>query len=71
MGAFGIQGPGLRVNTLSMQPATGEHAFRSGQIYNIEGSQYINIGGGLSGAHSDIRKAEVAHLAWSAILTTR
>jgi DNA/RNA endonuclease G (NUC1)/V8-like Glu-specific endopeptidase len=68
IGAFGIQGPGVPFQNVSMLPATGDYGFRPGQVYNVEGSAYINTGGGVSGAHSDIRKSEVARMVWNAIL---
>lgn len=67
IGAFGIRGPGLRLVDLKMLPANRDYGFDAGHVYNVEGSAYINQGGGLSGAHSDIRKPEVAHLVWQAI----
>ncbi len=67
IGTFGIRGPGLRVVDLTMLPANQDYPLLAGQVHNVDGSAYINEGGGLSGAHSDIRKPEVAHLVWQAI----
>lgn len=64
IGTFGIQGPGIRITDTRMLPANFDYGFRPGHVYNVDGSQYINIGGGISGAHSDIRKIEVGHLVW-------
>ena len=66
VGTFGIQGPGLQGSDIHLLPYTN-YGFKSGQIYNIESSQHINVGSGLSGSHSDIRKVEVASLVWQAI----
>ena len=68
VGAYGIQGPGVRRLETRMLPATGDYGLRSGHVYNVNGDQYINVGGGFSGAHSDIRKPEVGHLVWAAFL---
>jgi DNA/RNA endonuclease G (NUC1)/V8-like Glu-specific endopeptidase len=70
VGTFGIQGPGMRTSDIRMLPASGVYAFRSGIVYNIESSQVINAGRGFSGAHSDIRKLEVAQAAWEAVCTS-
>ena len=69
IGTFGIQGSNLPIADLTMLPADATYSLAGGRIYNVEGSSVINTGGGFSGAHSDIRKPEVAHLVWSAILT--
>ena len=37
-------------------------------VYNLESSRYIREGGGLSGAHNDIARPEVAHAVWQAAL---
>jgi hypothetical protein len=66
VGAFGIRGPGPDVLDLEMLPASGTYKFAPGKIYNLESSRYIREGGGLSGAHSDIAHAEVAHAVWQA-----
>jgi hypothetical protein len=52
-----------------MLPIDQNYPLHGGQIYNVDGTSYINQGGGLSGAHSDISKPEVAHLVWQAILS--
>jgi hypothetical protein len=68
IGTFGIQGPGLNISNVKMLPVDQNYPLHGGQIYNVDGTSYINQGGGLSGAHSDIRRPEVAHLVWQAIL---
>ena len=68
VGTFGLQGDGCSPQPLTMFEATKPYSLKAGQIYNVESSQVINIGGGFSGAHSDIRKPAVAHLVWNAIL---
>ena len=67
VGTFGLQGDGFSPEDLTMFEATKPYSLKAGQIYNVESSQVINIGGGFSGAHSDIRKPAVAHLVWNAI----
>jgi hypothetical protein len=51
-----------------MLPANQNYAFEAMRIYNLESSQFIRKGGGLSGAHSDICGPEVAHAIWQAAL---
>ena len=48
-----------------------DHAdgFEPGGFYNIDAGGVINLGGGFSGAHSDIAKPEVAHAVWEAAIT--
>jgi hypothetical protein len=67
LGAFGIQGPGLTLHDLAVGDARHKYNFESGQIYNLECSSVINQGAGISGAHSDIAKPEVAHAMWEAV----
>jgi len=67
VGTFGLQGTDV-AESLTMIDATKSYAFQAGHIYNVDASNVINVGGGFSGAHSDIRKPEVAHLVWSAIM---
>lgn len=67
IGRHGIQGPGITINDLFIQPVTHAYTFQKGQVYNLECSAVINQGGGASGAHSDIDKAEVAHAMWEAV----
>ena len=68
VGAYGIHGPDLEPVQLPMNPIDAEYRFRPGCIYNVDSSDFINQGGGFSGAHSDIRKPQVAHAVWSAII---
>jgi hypothetical protein len=68
IGAYGIQGSTLPITDLTMLAADAPYSLESDKIYNVEGSNIIKSGGGFSGAHSDIRKPEVAHLVWSAAL---
>ena len=68
IGAFGIRGIGAD-GLGKMLPATQDYGFEAGRVYNLESSQFIRKGGGLSGAHSDICGAEVAHVIWQAALT--
>jgi hypothetical protein len=66
VGTFGIRGPGPDIVDLEMLPANVTYKFAPGKVYNLESSQYIREGTGLSGAHSDIAHAEVAHAVWQA-----
>ena len=70
IGTFGIRGPGVSINDLKMCPVNESYAFTNGNIFNLESSQYISEGSGLSGAHNDIAKPEVAHAFWQAEMTT-
>lgn len=65
IGKYGAQASGVGAD-LAMLPADGEYSFEGGRLYNLEGSKYIDEGGGLSGAHSDIAGPEVAHAIWQA-----
>jgi hypothetical protein len=69
VGSFGAQGPGLTIVDMKMLPKTDDYHFEAKTIYNLESSDFINEGGGASGAHSDIAKPEVAHAIWQAALT--
>lgn len=66
VGAFGIRGPGINLVEGTLGPVGHSYSFTSGNIYNLEASDYIAQGGGFSGAHSDIHGDEVAHAVWSA-----
>jgi len=68
VGAFGARGPGLEVIDQKMLPPDCDYAFQGGRVYNLESSQFICEGSGLSGAHSDIAKPEVAHAVWQAAM---
>jgi hypothetical protein len=65
VGAFGAQGLAGAVNQ-QILAAGVPYAFAPGGVFNIEASNAIKNGGGLSGAHSDIDGPEIAHLVWSA-----
>nr|HET7858977.1 CHAT domain-containing protein [Caldimonas sp.] len=67
IGSFGIQGL-AGVEDMPMRPATFRYAFKPATIYNLEASDVIKNGSGVSGAHSDIAHPEVAHAFWSAVL---
>lgn len=67
IGAFGIRGVGGDVLG-KMLPANENYGFEAKRVYNLESSQFICKGGGLSGAHSDICGPEVAHAIWQAAL---
>jgi hypothetical protein len=69
IGTFGIQGPGVAITHVPMKPVSAAYDFQPGRVYNLESSQYINQGGGTSGAHSDLCKPQVAHAVWEAMTT--
>jgi hypothetical protein len=66
VGTFGIQGPETACENRTILKPDQPYGFASGKIDNIESSGVINLGGGFSGAHSDIAKSEVAHAVWEA-----
>jgi hypothetical protein len=66
VGTFGIHGPGPDLVDREMLPEGATYSFASGKVYNLESSRYIRVGGGFSGAHSDIAHPEVAHAVWEA-----
>jgi hypothetical protein len=70
IGAFGLQGLEADVcHDLAMRAAGDPYRFTPGEVYNIDGSQFICHREGVSGAHSDIAGPEVAHLLWQAAMT--
>lgn len=69
LGAYGARGPGPEVVDMEMCGAEERYRFEPGTIYNLEGSRFIREGRGLSGAHSDIDRREVAHAVWNAALS--
>jgi hypothetical protein len=68
VGAFGVHGPGAEGEGRTILPVDGDYGFRPGGIYNVESSGVINVGGGFSGAHSDIAKPQVGHAVWQAAM---
>ncbi len=68
LGTFGVRGPGVDLVDLPMLVAADAYPFEPGKVYNLESSQFICEGRGLSGAHSDVAKPEVAHAFWSAVM---
>lgn len=69
IGAFGIQG--VPQNALAMVEADKPYALAKQQIYNVESSQFIRKGNGVSGAHSDIDGPQVAHLIWETAFASK
>jgi len=67
IGAFGICGV-EDLGTGKMLSANQDYGFETRRVYNLESSQFIRKGGGLSGAHNDISGPEVAHAIWQAAL---
>ena len=68
LGAFGARGPGIDIVDLPLGSTHSQYDFEEGRVYNLEASEYIMEGGGLSGAHNDIARPEVAHAFWQAII---
>jgi hypothetical protein len=67
IGKYGIRAlPGLVFR--DMLDETGQYAFEPGKVYNLQSSNFIRNGGGVSGAHSDIDGPQVAHALWQAAL---
>lgn len=66
VGTHGIAGVDTQPVFMKMLPADQDYTFQRGGIYNLESSAYIREGRGVSGAHSDIAKAEIAHVIWEA-----
>lgn len=67
IGTYGLQGLADTVRSESpMGAATHGYGFEKRRVYNLDGSQFIDEGGGASGAHSDIAGPEVAHVLWEA-----
>ncbi len=67
IGAFGIRGVEGAL-AQKMLPSKENYQFEAGKIYNLESSDYIRKGSGISGAHSDIDGPEVAHVIWQAAI---
>ena len=67
LGAFGIQGVPGAVD-LPMCSVEEDYEFGAGMLVNLEASEIIRTGAGLSGAHSDILHPEIAHAFWAAVM---
>jgi hypothetical protein len=71
IGAYGIQGLNAPFQVdAKMLPASGIYGFAKGKVYNLESSEFVCHGDGVSGAHSDIDGPEVAHAIWEAAFTS-
>jgi hypothetical protein len=68
IGAYGVQGSGIDPRDLEMKAAIETYDFHPGGVYNLDATEFIAQGGGLSGAHNDIARPEVAHAFWEAVL---
>lgn len=68
VGRFGIQGI-LAIENDRLLPSNQSYSFRNGCIQNLESSEFICKGGGVTGAHSDISGPEVANAIWQAGLS--
>ena len=69
IGTFGIQG--VPQNPLTMLETDKPYSLAKQQIYNVESSNFICKGNGLSGAHSDIDGPQVAHLIWETAFASK
>ncbi|MCD9121037.1 hypothetical protein [Cupriavidus sp. UGS-1] len=67
IGAFGLQGIDGAADA-SMLGVDGVYPWGEGDVFNLDASQFIRKGQGISGAHSDIDGPEVAHLIWQAAM---
>jgi len=67
IGAFGIRGFS-GVEHKDMLEKSGSYGFQAGKVYNLQASNFIKRGDGISGAHSDIDGPEVAHALWQSAL---
>jgi hypothetical protein len=67
IGAFGIRGYS-GVEFKDMLEKSGTYGFQPGKVYNLQASNFIKRGDGISGAHSDIDGPEVAHAFWQSAL---
>ncbi len=70
LGTFGIQGV-ANTSATKMLDVDGRYGFTPQHTYNLESSQFIAKGGGLSGAHSDIDGPQVAHAIWEAAFASK
>jgi hypothetical protein len=68
VGTFGIQGADNTEALTTLMDVPHQYEFQPGHIYNIDSDNIIKVGGGTSGAHSDIMHPEVGHLIWQAAL---
>ena len=68
LGSFGAQGLVPAAAETSMRKVTEDYNFASGQVYNIDASEFVRAGSGPAGAHNDISGPEVAHAIWQAAL---
>jgi len=68
LGAFGIQGPGPKLNDLDMGDENAVYDFRPGQVYNLMADGTIFGGDFFSGAHSQITGSAVAHSVWVGVI---
>ena len=66
LGAFGARGLSVGVVDQPVLEVEGAYEFLPGTIHNLDASEVICDGGGLSGAHSDIFDPEIAHAVWQA-----
>ncbi|KRE89089.1 hypothetical protein ASG87_05970 [Frateuria sp. Soil773] len=70
VGAFGLQGVSPIASEITIGDVNATYAFEKSKVYNIDASDVIRNGDGISGAHSDIAHPEVAHAAWQAVMAS-
>lgn len=68
LGAFGARGEGVECTELTIKDMQHAYAFKPQTLYNLECSNVIKNGAGLSGAHNDIAHAQLGHVVWEAVL---
>jgi hypothetical protein len=66
IGCFGLQGADATAHAISADLGH-DYGFAPGRLYNLNADAVIKVGGGLSGAHSDIAHPEVGHVLWEAL----
>lgn len=71
LGEFGARGEGVDPVDLRIRSVDAGYEFEPARLYNLEASTVIREGGGLSGAHNDIARVEIAHALWTAAFPPR
>jgi len=68
LGAFGARGEDIEFTDVTIGDIHHAYAFKPQTLYNLECSNVIKNGAGLSGAHNDIAHAQLGHVVWEAII---
>ena len=67
VGIFGIRGPGIEIKDEVLGRVDENYPLRPGVVYNLNANAVIATSAGISGAHSDICRPEVARAVWHAV----